>query len=1092
MNRAGLLLLLCGALSATGAPALLDDQFDLPAGFHIYRAAGPELSGGSYDLCFDGQGRLLVGDGNAVRRLADKDGDGVFDSYEVIATGLGWRGPQGLLVYGTRLYAVGGDGIQLFEGYSESGGLVHKGRIGAKFSTGGDHEAHTLLRGHDGYIYFNTGDGGGAKDRLHITETSSPVLFERSASVFRISPDGARWECISAGGRNPPNLGQNYLGEFFSLDSDMEWHVGLPWYRPVRLNHWAVGGDQGWQEVGAYPPYFIDCLPGILDVGRGSPDWGVFYEHTLLPAKYSDAFLVCDYRWKRESSDDYATTGRLLAFFLKREGAGWTASMEVLARPKSGARDSGGRPISFALVDIEVAPDGSLYLSDHNQGIWRVSYGSRNATPETSAPVSIDKLLSIPQPASEWARLQESKIRAELGDVRVDDALGEIVTRSSDPLAKRLRALRLLAPGFATMPTAVLQALAGDAAPELRGQAAWLLGIRGVNENIAPLLQLLEDNDPFVRRRAAEALARSDSPEATESLIDHLADPSRLVRFVAMAALAHRPASQWLDKAQLRSHAQVRLRALVAASMRREALPEERVRSLLVPLLTQKTLVTEDRLDLLRVAVLFRSSLDAKSRTQVANYVVRNFPDPHRDIRWEQVRVLGEYEIGRAFGPLLAELESETNHVVQFHIAQALAKLPEGWTPDQQERLVRWFLNAQHGWFAEFSGKGVEFPHFWSTVLTEFGERHGEALLRAFARIDLSGLLGGVAVNLMAERPDAADSLTALYRKQQQLEPKLKIVRALGKRQDPMLGTFLRAEYHTNSDSSLRGAILQALAAQPAHSANTPLFQDGLSHKEREVARACAAALHRAKPEMTEPFARAVLRQVVSRRELYYSLEKLLVSATGRTPAEYNPNADLNRRPDEKAWGAAVDFWKQWHQQQFGAPVDLASTTEKSDDDLHRLLMTESFTAGNAVRGGRIYEALQCQTCHGGGVTPGREGRIFGPDLAGVTRRLSRQELADSLVYPSKQVADRFKAYELERSDSVAIIGFLTEQNAEAVTIVDQQQVHKVPRAEIKSLRPQSNSLMPDRVMNSLSADEIRDLLAFLDQGIGVAPANGK
>jgi hypothetical protein len=65
MNRAGLLLLLCGALSATGAPALLDDQFDLPAGFHIYRAAGPELSGGSYDLCFDGQGRLLVGDGNA-------------------------------------------------------------------------------------------------------------------------------------------------------------------------------------------------------------------------------------------------------------------------------------------------------------------------------------------------------------------------------------------------------------------------------------------------------------------------------------------------------------------------------------------------------------------------------------------------------------------------------------------------------------------------------------------------------------------------------------------------------------------------------------------------------------------------------------------------------------------------------------------------------------------------------------------------------------------------------------------------------------------------------------------------------------------
>src|ERR1051326_2594746 len=47
---------------ATGATAPIDltDQFDLPAGFHIYRAAGPELTGGSYAATFDGEGRLLV------------------------------------------------------------------------------------------------------------------------------------------------------------------------------------------------------------------------------------------------------------------------------------------------------------------------------------------------------------------------------------------------------------------------------------------------------------------------------------------------------------------------------------------------------------------------------------------------------------------------------------------------------------------------------------------------------------------------------------------------------------------------------------------------------------------------------------------------------------------------------------------------------------------------------------------------------------------------------------------------------------------------------------------------------------------------
>src|ERR1043166_4255656 len=153
-------------IGSIAAPQLLDAQFELPRGFHIYRAAAPDISGGSYALAFDGEGRLLVGDGNAVRRLHDSEADGIFDRFEVIATGLGWRGPQGLLVYGDRLYAVGGDGIQVFEGYSSGGPLQNKGRIGNKFLTGGDHDAHTLFRGHDGFLYLMPGNEmGGARGR---------------------------------------------------------------------------------------------------------------------------------------------------------------------------------------------------------------------------------------------------------------------------------------------------------------------------------------------------------------------------------------------------------------------------------------------------------------------------------------------------------------------------------------------------------------------------------------------------------------------------------------------------------------------------------------------------------------------------------------------------------------------------------------------------------------------------------------------------------------------------------------------------------------------------------------------------------------
>ena len=131
---AAILPLLISTLS--GPPAFLEDQFHLPPGFRIYKAAGKDLTGGSYDIAFDAQGRLLVGDGKNIRRLSDRDGDGVFDDSEVIASGLGGRGPQGLQVYGDRVYAVGGDGIQLFTGYLSGKRLKHVKRIGERFNTG--------------------------------------------------------------------------------------------------------------------------------------------------------------------------------------------------------------------------------------------------------------------------------------------------------------------------------------------------------------------------------------------------------------------------------------------------------------------------------------------------------------------------------------------------------------------------------------------------------------------------------------------------------------------------------------------------------------------------------------------------------------------------------------------------------------------------------------------------------------------------------------------------------------------------------------------------------------------------------------------
>ena len=1093
---ASLLISSVGLVAQTTNVQDLTSQFELPSGFHIYRAAGPELTGGSYDLAFDGEGRLLVADGNAVRRLLDTDGDGVFDRFEVIATGLGWRGPQGLLVYGDRLYAVGGDGIQLFEGYHGGGQLTHKGRIGNVLRTGGDHEGHTIFRGHDGFLYFVCGDGAGTTNRQHITEKTSPVQFARNASVFRISPDGSKWECLSTGGRNPPNLGMNYLGEFFSFDSDMEWHVGLPWYRPTRLNHWAIGGDQGWQEVGAFPSYYFDNLPGVMEVGRASPTWGVFYEHRQLPAKYRDAYIVCDYRWKRESNDEYNTTGRLAAFFLKRKGAGWGASMEVLAKPKRDARDGNGKLINFALVDVEVAPDGSLFLTDHNQGVWRIYYadplrpfkGPPPLVPAwetlpTDRAALLQVALELPQPGSERTRLREEEIRTAFGK-EFSASLHAVVLNPSVSQPERLRALRLLAPDFQTLPSSFVGSLTRDRSPEIRGQGAWLVGLRGESMDSGPLKKLLRDADPFVRRRAVEAVARMPLKDFGEEIVQGLADPDRLIRLVAMNTAAHFPA-RLLKTARKAKDPRILIRLANAARFRHESADAALVGETAAALLNRGAakLEAEERLDALRFLALFRAELPGELSSRTGSFVLADFPASDSRVRWEQVRLIGEWNLGTAFRELLSTLEKTRDEVEQFHLAQALTKLSAGWSDADERRMLNWFVTTQRGWFSEFASKGVEFPAFWGTVLSELLRHHEAAVLREEARIDFGSPLGLALVGVLARKPEHEEHVVGIYHAAPSEEVQLGILLSLTPMISSSIASFLRGEFDLHTNGVFRGVILNHLALQPEDTANLPLLIQGLNHLDSTVTIACANAVTRYKTLLTKEIARVLLQRMIAQASLFYPLQKTMVALTSIHPPAYSPD-QLKGRPEETAWKVGLAFWRAWYEKKFGEEIGHAAATgrERSDEELYQFLLAAA-TGGDRVKGGKVYEAAQCNTCHGGGVSPGREGKFFGPDLAGVTRRLSRKDLAEAIVYPSRQVADRYKAFQAELKDGRILTGFVTEQNAEAVTLADREQVHRFLRTEIQSLAPQTGSLMPDHLVNRLTDDEIRDLLAFLDEG---------
>ncbi|MEE3054486.1 MAG: HEAT repeat domain-containing protein [Planctomycetota bacterium] len=1266
MNRAGfqpcliiLLSFVCLQALLAEPPRLLDSQFNLPPGFHIYKAADRSLTGGSYDLVLDGEGRLLVGDGNAVRRIEDTDGDQVYDTTKVIATGLGGRGPQGLVVYGDHLYAVGGDGVQLYSGYKAGGALKRERRLGERFNTGGDHAAHTLLRGLDGWIYMVSGDGGGIGERRHITEKSSPVIYERTASVFRFDPTGKTWECIGAGGRNPPSLGMNYLGEFFSFDSDMEWHVDLPWYRPVRLNHWATGGDQGWQGVGAYPSYYLDCLPGVLNVGRGSPNWGIFYEHTQFPQKYRDAFIACDYLWKSATSGGYANPGRLCAFELDRDGATWKAKMTVFAQAKRGAKDHKGRRINFALVDVDVAPDGSLLLTDHNQGVWRIFYDP--AEKPAIKPISpgpgpaestIDGLLALPQPMSEWCRLREEAARKKIGAGVADKLLTAALEKGRET-RQRLRAIRLLAPGFKKLPAGFINSLAVDGVTEIRAQAAWLIGIRGDSSEIPAALKLLDDSDPFVRRRAAEALSRFGTETANGKLISRLDDEDRFVRYAAMTALAHRPTKEFIQEALRHESPRAWMRALVAGNIRRERPETPQVQEVVERLLGKQPAQKEDRLDFLRILNLFKAQVAENKdlAARVNRYLLGKYPDADSEIRWEQARVLSSYQDPAAFAPLLAMLETEKDPVTQFHLARMMSNIPSGWNEQESARFANWLSTTQKGWFSQFQGKGRQFKGFWGTVLGRIAQHHADGLGGLADRVVPGSQLSGHILASIRNSSQAGPILVRLYNDAKDEDSRRRVLELLKQASHPSIGKLLLGKFKAATDPGKKDALLAALCSQPLAAGEEGIFITGLFGKDAALVERCANRVAR-DGKTIDKYASVVSSITSGKRKgesaVYHqildtmsrsparanSFGALLVSLAGKTPPNHGAvpkciwtstkqdnervwfarKFNLDAAPPKAVfhitcdnvftawlngkkiasgsdWGkvsrvdtrqflkkgenlfavecanqggpgglmavlelsdssggplgmiatnetwlatqsppaewktkgssaggswrppidvsgptsnvtklftrflpgkgvslansiAAMEFWQAWYLASFNEPfVPPAPKKQnlKSSDQVRALIAGTKKIEGNVTNGRLAYLKTGCFACHGG--IKNKETTIFGPPLAGVTQRLNREELADAIAFPSKLVAERFRAMQVVTSRGQVLSGFITENSDTHVTITDiKNKIHRIPKKEVRDLREQKTSLMPAGLLGPLNDQEIRNLLAFLQE----------
>ncbi len=137
---------------------------------------------------------------------------------------------------------------------------------------------------------------------------------------------------------------------------------------------------------------------------------------------------------------------------------------------------------------------------------------------------------------------------------------------------------------------------------------------------------------------------------------------------------------------------------------------------------------------------------------------------------------------------------------------------------------------------------------------------------------------------------------------------------------------------------------------------------------------------------------------------------------------------------------------------------------------------------GNAQRGQQLLTAslkndTACLKCH---TIKGVGGQI-GPDLSKIGMKASRENLFESILFPSKAVADQFVTWIIETSKGQTLTGLVVEETAEAVTIRDANgKDTKVPAKEVESKTKSPKSLMPEDLLAYMTAEELVDMVEYL------------
>ncbi|MEC5127391.1 PVC-type heme-binding CxxCH protein [Verrucomicrobiales bacterium BCK34] len=452
-----------------------------------------------------------------------------------------------------------------------------------------------------------------------------------------------------------------------------------------------------------------------------------------------------------------------------------------------------------------------------------------------------------------------------------------------------------------------------------------------------------------------------------------------------------------------------------------------------------------------------------------------------------------------ALSSILKALDYPRDRFIDYALEQSVHALAKDWLPAVESGKLK-IGNTEHLAFALETIGGTEAleiakRHFAKEgVSDEERARFAEVIAKTGGPEDLRSLINretdAATLKAIVEqsgkrrvRPSAGyeDDLLALLGSGD-TEVRTNAIRIAGlwnttKASDPVRRVMMNKDASTQLRGTAAGAFAQIEKGKAA-----PVLLELWSKESDAVKPALIAALADVAPvraaqeaagflagvssaEMAIPFVSPFLAREKGPQELAEALKKVGISKESATVLS-TAMSEMGRG-DEALLGVIQDA------------MGVASGARAYSAEFVKELAAEVVASGDPEAGGKIYQRaeLTCFACHQlKGI-----GGIIGPSLDTVGAGLTPDLLIESVLWPQRQLKEGYFSTVVSTKGGDTYSGYKEKDDAEFFYLKDTAsgEVKAIQRVEISKIT-NAGSLMPQGLTNSLSHEELRDLIAYL------------